>query len=200
MGKTYRYQPPSKPAKLLVAENFEPRSSHYGNPQTVVVSANRGSNWELVQGSEVERPLSALTTNAPKLRSKVEHDRQAHCAGYVMPGQLGGAKLTRADGSRQQGKRQGRPSSVPKDHAPKPASRGARRAVEQRELNLQQIEELSKMEADVVLVQRLHGDKNTPTHNHKKANSAERRRTLHKEAHYSTMDFAVGMHNATAIY
>jgi len=129
MGKTYRYQPPSKPAKLLVAENFEPRSSHYGNPQTVVVSANRGSNWELVQGSEVERPLSALTTNAPKLRSKVEHDRQAHCAGYVMPGQLGGAKLTRADGSRQQGKRQGRPSSVPKDHAPKPASRGARRAV-----------------------------------------------------------------------
>merc|ERR1719271_824648 len=115
-----------------------------------------------------------------------------------MPGQLGGAKLTRADGSRQQGKRQGRPSSVPKDHAPKPASRGARKAVEQRELNLQNIEKLSEMGADRVLVQRV-GDKNAPALKHKNKNSADRRRALHKEAQYSTMDIATGMHTTAAV-
>jgi len=199
MGKTYRYQPPSKPAKLLVAENFEPRSFQYGKPQTVIVSANRGSNWQILEGSERERPLSAFTTNASTLRTKVEHDRQVYSTNgnyFVSPGQLDGARLARTEGSKRQGKRQGKPSTAPRDHDPKPASRSARKAAEQRELNLKNIDKLLEMEPSI-LVQRV-GDKNTPTQKRKKNNSADRRRTLHKEAQNS-MDLAMSTHT-TAVY
>jgi len=48
-----------------------------------------------------------------------------------------------------------------------------------------------------ILVQRV-GDKNTPTQKRKKNNSADRRRTLHKEAQNS-MDLAMSTHT-TAVY